>query len=289
MGFIKFINNLLPMRIQGNSGKIGGSASVEATGGSKWGKSREMQYTAPTEFSGQSRGAEAEGARGLWWEKLQEFGGMDNYGAVEPDWADIFAQAQKKVKQYYWGSPTSKGAVDKIKASAAERGMSDSGAMEKNMAKMSAEEGNTMGQIGADMGMEKARLGENARNNWMSQLQGLTNYNPFGEFYTPWTENKKTYEDHNFQMTTAGEMEVGICWVAKEIFGSWEHPKTIAARYYIQKISPRWFYKFYKKHGERIAEYVSDKPILKAMLLPMFLGFASIGAAKLKRRQLWLR
>jgi hypothetical protein len=67
------------------------------------------------------------------------------------------------------------------------------------------------------------------------------------------------------------------CWVAKEVFGSWKHPKTIQARNFIQNIGPEWFKEFYMEHGERIAEFISDKPILKIILRPLFEVFAFIG------------
>jgi len=70
------------------------------------------------------------------------------------------------------------------------------------------------------------------------------------------------------------------CWVAKEIFGSWEHPKTIAARHFIQNSAPKWFKNFYMKYGERIAKFISNKPIIKLILRPLFETFALIGGTK---------
>ena len=75
-----------------------------------------------------------------------------------------------------------------------------------------------------------------------------------------------------------------LCWVAKEIFGSWEHPKTIMARFYISNYAPTWFKNFYIKYGERIADFIHDKPIFKLMLRPLFEVFAIIG----RRRQVCL-
>lgn len=69
----------------------------------------------------------------------------------------------------------------------------------------------------------------------------------------------------------------GGCWVAKEIFGYWEHPKTIRARFWINMIGPKWFKKFYWKHGEKFAKFISDKPIIKIMLRPLFETFSFLG------------
>jgi hypothetical protein len=71
------------------------------------------------------------------------------------------------------------------------------------------------------------------------------------------------------------------CWVAAEIFGGWDEPKTCAARHYVNNLAPKWFKKFYLRHGETIAEFISNKPILKAMLKPMFEYFAVRGKLSL--------
>ena len=72
-------------------------------------------------------------------------------------------------------------------------------------------------------------------------------------------------------------LPVLMCWVAAEIFGGWNHPKTNAARYFVNNMAPVWFRDFYIKHGERIAEYIHDKPILKMALRPLFEVFSYLG------------
>lgn len=73
-----------------------------------------------------------------------------------------------------------------------------------------------------------------------------------------------------------------MCWVAKEIFGSWEHPQTIRARYYITFFAPSWFRNFYMKYGERIAKFIHNKPILKILLRPLFEYFADKGSREVR-------
>jgi len=68
-----------------------------------------------------------------------------------------------------------------------------------------------------------------------------------------------------------------FCWVASEIFGGWNHPKTNMARLYVNEIAPKWFKKLYIKHGEAIAKFISDKPVLKFILRPLFELFSLIG------------
>jgi hypothetical protein len=72
-----------------------------------------------------------------------------------------------------------------------------------------------------------------------------------------------------------GANSTGFCWVAAEIFGGWDEPKTVAVRYYIGNIAPKWFKNFYIKYGERIAKFIHNKPVLKMILRPLFEHFAS--------------
>ena len=72
------------------------------------------------------------------------------------------------------------------------------------------------------------------------------------------------------------------CWVASELFGGWFHPKTIGARIYVTEIAPKWFERFYTKHGEHIALFISNKPILKIILKPVFEIFSYVGRMSLR-------
>ena len=67
------------------------------------------------------------------------------------------------------------------------------------------------------------------------------------------------------------------CWVAAEIFNGWEDIRTHCARYYINFIAPVWFKNFYLKHGEAIAKFIHNKPILKLAIKPLFEYFALRG------------
>ena len=67
------------------------------------------------------------------------------------------------------------------------------------------------------------------------------------------------------------------CWVAAEIFGGWNKPKTVMARYYINFIAPVWFKNFYLANGKAIAKFISNKPVLKMMIRPLFECFAYMG------------
>ena len=76
-----------------------------------------------------------------------------------------------------------------------------------------------------------------------------------------------------------------FCWIAKEIFGSWDDSRVHAARFFILNYCPMWFIKFYAKHGEKIASYIHDKPFYKMLLKPLFLTFAILGKNLSKNTQ----
>lgn len=68
-----------------------------------------------------------------------------------------------------------------------------------------------------------------------------------------------------------------LCWVASEIFGGWFAPKTCATRAFMQFKAPMWLRNLYIKYGERFAKFIRNKPIIKALLRPIFEVFAWLG------------
>jgi hypothetical protein len=73
------------------------------------------------------------------------------------------------------------------------------------------------------------------------------------------------------------------CWVAAELFGGWNEPKTEQARFFINFLAPKWFLKFYSKYGESIAKFIHNKPLLKMALKPLFEVFAYLGKKKIEQ------
>lgn len=53
-----------------------------------------------------------------------------------------------------------------------------------------------------------------------------------------------------------------LCWVAREVYGQ-DNPKWMQFRKWVIFYSPRWFYRAYLKHGEKIAEFLKGKDLLK--------------------------
>ena len=63
----------------------------------------------------------------------------------------------------------------------------------------------------------------------------------------------------------AGSVGTFFCWVAREVYGV-HNPAWVAFRYWMFADSPIWFFKLYIKYGERFANFISDKPRIKARI-----------------------
>jgi len=148
--------------------------------------SKSRTETGATKFTKAPEFPETEAARGEWWNRLQQFGGEPGYGAIAPDWADIWENAQRKVRQYFWGSPTDPGIIGKVRASAAGRGVSESPALEKMIGRMGATESNVISDMATQQAQQQSQFGEAGRLNYMQQLQSLAGYKPEVAGYTPW-------------------------------------------------------------------------------------------------------
>ena len=57
----------------------------------------------------------------------------------------------------------------------------------------------------------------------------------------------------------------GICWVAREVYGPY-NPQWLQFREWMFAESPQWFFNLYRKYGERFANWISDKPRIKAII-----------------------
>ena len=121
------------------------------------------------------------GARKSWWERLQEWGKQPGYGAIAPDWEDIWGRAKRRVGQYYWGSDLQPGLAGKVRASAARRGVSESPAMEEMMGRMGRGEAGQLQDIAVEQALQKALFGERGRQNWLSSLTRLAGLGPIGQ------------------------------------------------------------------------------------------------------------
>lgn len=58
---------------------------------------------------------------------------------------------------------------------------------------------------------------------------------------------------------------IGSCWVAREVYGV-DNPRWLVFREWMLNEAPAWFRKLYLKHGEKFADYISDKPTLKRVI-----------------------
>ena len=58
---------------------------------------------------------------------------------------------------------------------------------------------------------------------------------------------------------------LNFCWVAREVYGPL-NPQWLQFREWMLSEAPNWFYHLYLKFGERFANWISDKPRIKAII-----------------------
>jgi hypothetical protein len=56
-----------------------------------------------------------------------------------------------------------------------------------------------------------------------------------------------------------------FCWVAREVYGE-DNPRWLEFREWMLSRAPTWFFDLYAKHGEAFAEWLKDKPVIKALI-----------------------
>ena len=106
-----------------------------------------------------------------------------------------------------------------------------------------------------------------------SAAQGLLNTG--ASFWTTNANNAAAMQRQNDQQKSqqvgqiiGGLSSVGsllMCWVAREVYGA-DNPKWEKFRQWVVFQSPNWFFHWYMFNGERFAEYIKDKPLLKRII-----------------------
>ena len=134
--------------------------------------------TTKTDYSQLPGYAESDAARGSWWNTLQGWGASGDYGASDMNWDEIYNTALKNLNQFYGGSALTTGLMDKVKASAARRGVSDSPALENTLAMTGIEQAGDVSDLTTNLNTQKAQYQENARNTWLNSIANLSNIRP---------------------------------------------------------------------------------------------------------------
>tara|TARA_R110002051_G_scaffold3840_3_gene20560 strand:- start:1152 stop:2648 length:1497 start_codon:yes stop_codon:yes gene_type:complete len=86
--------------------------------------------------------------------------------------------------------------------------------------------------------------------------------NPYPTSVSQQGFSKTTKSPSPFKAAAQVALATGFCWVAREVYGA-DNPKWLQFREWVLYEAPAWFRNFYIKHGERIAAFISDKPLLK--------------------------
>lgn len=98
-----------------------------------------------------------------------------DYGAIQPDWNDIWNQTQEQVQNYFGGTATTPGVNDQINASFAQRGMSGDPAASYLQAASGANEAQDLGNLSAQQNIAKNQFGLTAQQNWLQDISQFQN------------------------------------------------------------------------------------------------------------------
>lgn len=70
---------------------------------------------------------------------------------------------------------------------------------------------------------------------------------------------------------TMGAANILSCWIARECFGE-NDERWLLFRAWLMTKAPEWFYDWYMKNGENVANWLRGKPILKAIIRRWMVG-----------------
>lgn len=110
-----------------------------------------------------------------WGTQLQNMASEPDYGAIQPDWNDIWNQTQQQVQNYFSGTATQPGVNDQIDASFAQRGMSGDPAASFLQAQSGANEAQDLGNLSAQQNIAENQFGLQGQQNWMQDEQAFQN------------------------------------------------------------------------------------------------------------------
>lgn len=109
-----------------------------------------------------------------------------NYGAISPDWNDIWNQTQQQVQDYFGGTATSPGVNDAIKSSFAQRGMGGDPAESFTLAGSNADEAQDLGNLSAQQNIAEQTFGQQAQQNWYTNMLNFQNQTANGPAGGDW-------------------------------------------------------------------------------------------------------
>ena len=105
-----------------------------------------------------------------WANQLTQMGNSPDYGAIQPDWNDIWNQTQQQVQNYFSGTATQPGVNDQISASFAQRGMSGDPAASYLQAASGANEAQDLGNLSAQQNIAQNQFGLEGQQQYLNSM-----------------------------------------------------------------------------------------------------------------------
>lgn len=153
---------------------VGGSAITAGAGIYESSQNKGMPNVSNTYTPGPNYQAGQDSTQ-EWLKQLQSDQSDPNWGAISPDWNDIWQQTQQQVNNYYNGTATSPGVNDQIKASFAQRGMSGDPAASYLMSASGANQASDLTNLAAQQNISKQTFANAGKTQWLNSIQNFQN------------------------------------------------------------------------------------------------------------------
>lgn len=110
-----------------------------------------------------------------WKNWLTDAESDPNYGAIAPDWNDVWQQTQEKVKEYYNGTAMTPGINDAIKGSFAQRGMGGQAGETFALAASNANQAKDLSNASIQQNISKQTFANQGKNDWLGSMSNFIN------------------------------------------------------------------------------------------------------------------
>jgi hypothetical protein len=154
------------------------AVAVVGAGASIYSANQQKKGAKDSSFDTYPEYPEAVSAREKWWNEISGYDSSNGYGAIQPNWDDIWNKAKSRISQYYWGSPTAPGAMSRLGASAARRNMQDSPSLGVLTSRLATQEGSDIANMTTAQETQRANLAESARTTFLNSLASLSGRQP---------------------------------------------------------------------------------------------------------------
>jgi hypothetical protein len=138
------------------------------------------------------------------------------------------------------------------------------------------------GAYNASFGTLAGLGGQNVSQGTASSSAGMQGMNAaanqYGQIQQINAQNKAQTMGMGSDIAGMGLEAAMLCWIARELFGSWEDRRTRMVQFWLRNVYSKTFIGgifcwLYSRYGERVAKQVRERRLVRAAVQPMFSWF----------------